>query len=169
MKRPGRSRLINLLTILFMLAAGVGIVLMIRPAGGEEKPSGGEISVTVTIECPDILEEQNYKRLAQPVKDSGLLDGGAQLAKQTVTLSGDATALDALKKVCVQEGLALDIQTAAAGGMTDYVSGIGGLHAGDCTKRSGWVYYLDGSEPEIGLGDCPVTDGSDLKLEFIVY
>ena len=169
MKRSLRSRLINLLTILILAAATVGIILLIRPAQGKNMPSEGELTVSVVIECPDLMEEKNFKKLKQSVKDSGLLDGGATIAEETVSLPDGSTAMDALKEVCGQNDLALDIQKAAVNGMTDYVSGIGGLHAGDCTKRSGWVYYLDGTEPDIGLEQCAVSDGCKLKLEFIVY
>ena len=77
--------------------------------------------------------------------------------------------MDALEIVCEDNGLALDVKKAALGGMSDYVRGIGGLSEGDCTKRSGWVYYIDGAEPEYGLDDCELSDGSQLRLVYIVY
>lgn len=170
MKKTRRSRLINILTVLGVTAAVAAVLLLIRPAGDKPKmpEPGGDVTVSVTIECPDILKEKNYKKLSQSVKDSGLLDGGDTLAEQSVSMS-DATALEALKAVCDDNELSLDIKPAAANGMTDYVYGIGGLCEGDCTKRSGWVYYIDGVEPDVGLGDYLLADGSELRLEFIVY
>ncbi len=169
MKVSLKSRLINLITIALLAAAAVGIILMIRPADGKKHHTGGGLTVSVVIECPDLTEEKNYKRLAQPVKDSGLLDGGATLAEGTVSLADGATAMDALREICDEAHLPLDIERSSVNGITDYVSGIGGLHAGDCTKRSGWVYYLDGSEPDIGLEQCAVSDGSELVVRYIVY
>ena len=86
-----------------------------------------------------------------------------------MSLADGATAMDALREICDEAHLPLDIERSSVNGITDYVSGIGGLHAGDCTKRSGWVYYLDGSEPDIGLEQCAVSDGSELVVRYIVY
>ena len=164
-----RRKAIAIGTAVLFIAAAVFLLSQIRAPAKEEVPRGGDITVSVEITCGNVLEKGNYEKLSQSVKDSGLLDGGNVLAQQKVALKSGAPAMDALKIVCEENGLSLDIEKAAVNGMTDYVYGIGGLCEGDCTRRSGWVYYVDGVEPDTGLEDCPLTADSSLKLEFIRY
>lgn len=165
MKKISAKR-INLITILILCAAAAVVIFMIRPADEEKMTQKGDVTVKVEIDCSAVLEDKNYRELSQAVKDSGLLDGGAVLADTRVQIAQGETAFDALKLCCEENDLKLDAQSS---GSSVYIYGIGGLCEGSCTKNSGWVYSIDGTEPDKPINEYVMKDGGSIRAEFIVF
>lgn len=168
--KPRRAMVINFATVVLIAAAAVLVFLNIRPANAPDESgstAGGDVTVKVEVCCPQIFEEKNFKRLDSAVKESGLLDGGETLVDCEVSLGDGATLMDALTLACENSGLAVDVRHSEIYG--DYLRDVGGLAEGACTKRSGWVYTVNGSSPELAMNKISAADGDGLRVEFIVY
>ena len=87
--------------------------------------------------------------------DGSLGDAGTSSA--TVSLGTGSTAYDAL----VATGVDVSAKGTAYG---IYVSGIGGLSAGSDT---GWVYAVNGSEPNVSADSYELSDGDSVTWTFV--
>lgn len=165
---PRKGLVINAATAAVVAAAGVLIFLNVRTDKPDEKKAEGEeITVSVEICCPQVFEEKNYERLDGKVKESGLLDGGETLAECEISVGEGATMMDALTAACGECELEMDVAHSQMYG--DYLRGIGGLAEGACTKRSGWVYMVNGDEPDLAINKITAEDGDQLRVEFVVF
>ncbi len=152
-------------------AAGCGLISTSPPeppATAAEQPAA-EISVTLDIDFSAVYEAANYDKLAPAVKNAAALPQDGTFAKAEVrTAKEGSTALDILRGYCDENGIMLDVRKGTAG-ISDYVRGIGGLSEGDCTRHSGWVYEIDGVEPDVGMSDTTMQNGGHLFVRYIVY
>lgn len=127
-----------------------------------EKPTepSSKIACTVQAECKAILGKKNKFK-----KDISLVGDGVLLSPVKVYLDDGATAYDALKKACAENGIALNIQNSSFGGI--YVVGIGGIDEKDCGPQSGWVYTVNGQSPSVGLSNYKIKNGDSLALSYV--
>ncbi|MDR1893025.1 MAG: DUF4430 domain-containing protein, partial [Oscillospiraceae bacterium] len=79
------------------------------------------------------------------------------LAPVDINVPESATALEILVDY---SGLAVT-QTASG-----YVSAIGGFTEKQYGGASGWLYYINGKKPGVGLGGCTPTDGDKIELRY---
>ena len=118
-----------------------------------------KITCTVQVECKKILAKKNKFK-----KDIALIEpDGVILAPVKVYLDDGATAYDALKKACDENGIALNVQNSTWG---VYVVGIGGIEEKDCGPQSGWLYFVNGKSPSTGLSNYKIKSGDSLTLSY---
>ena len=62
-------------------------------------------------------------------------------------------------------GLQLEASYTAAYG-SYYVEGIGHLYEFDCGRESGWVYRVNGKQPNYGCSSCVVQKGDNIVWSY---
>ena len=126
---------------------------------------------TLSINFDHIYDEKNYKKLKNELKSDDFLPKSHHFAQnETISFSENDTVFDALLCYCEEKNISLDYQKPSENiYKTAYIKGIGGLYEGDCTKRSGWVYTVNGDKPNVGMSDYVLEDGDDIVIYFTIY
>lgn len=126
---------------------------------------------TLSINFDQIYDEKNYKKLKNELKSDDFLPKSHRFAQnETISFSENDTVFDVLLCYCEEKNISLDYQKPSENiYKTAYIKGIGGLYEGDCTKRSGWVYSVNGDKPNVGMSDYVLEDGDDIVIYFTIY
>ncbi|MDV3518386.1 DUF4430 domain-containing protein, partial [Lentilactobacillus otakiensis] len=88
---------------------------------------------------------------------------GSVIASGSVTVSKGATALDALNTLAAQHGLSI---TTVGSGITAYVKGINDYNAGPAGTMTGWLYSINGNQPNTSIGAYVVANGDRISLNY---
>ncbi|MGF2384877.1 DUF5776 domain-containing protein [Lentilactobacillus otakiensis] len=88
---------------------------------------------------------------------------GSVIASGSVTVSKGATALDALNTLASQHSLSI---TTVGSGITAYVKGINGYNAGPAGTMTGWLYSINGNQPNTSIGAYVVANGDRISLNY---
>lgn len=125
----------------------------------------------LSINFDQIYAEQNYKRLKEELKSGEILPEKHCFADdETISFSENETVFDVLLCYCEEKNISLDYQKPSENiYKTAYIKGIGGLYEGDCTKRSGWVYTVNGDKPNVGMSDYVLENGDNIVIYFTIY
>lgn len=125
----------------------------------------------LSINFDQIYAEQNYKRLKEELKSGEILPEKHCFADdETISFSENETVFDVLLCYCEEKNISLDYQKPSENiYKTAYIKGIGGLYEGDCTKKSGWVYTVNGDKPNVGMSDYVLEDGDNIVIYFTIY
>ena len=107
---------------------------------------------TLTVDCTRVSAELDSEIL------SAESDGYILRDKEVGFDEGD-TVEDVLKDTLTSDRIAFDISDG-------YVSGIGGVNTGDFGELSGWLYYVNGEMPSVGVGEYELSGGEDIKLVY---
>lgn len=126
---------------------------------------------TLSINFDQIYDKKNYKKLKNELKSDDFLPKNHHFAQnETISFSENDTVFDVLLCYCEGKIISLDYQKPSENiYKTAYIKGIGGLYEGDCTKRSGWVYTVNGDKPNVGMSDYVLEDGDDIVIYFTIY
>lgn len=126
---------------------------------------------TLSINFDQIYAEKNYKRLKEELKSDDVLPKSHHFAQdETISFSENDTVFNVLLCYCEEKNISLDYQKPSENiYKTAYIKGIGGLYEGDCTKRSGWVYTVNGDKPNVGMSGYVLEDGDDIVIYFTIY
>lgn len=119
-------------------------------------------SCTLTIECHTLLDNlDNVKESKKKyVPASGVI-----LKKTKVTFTEGETVYDILKRTCKTAGIQLEVSYSGGYG-SYYVEGIGHLYEFDCGRESGWVYSVNGKQPNYGCSSCVVQEGDNIVWSY---
>lgn len=128
----------------------------------EEDTTTSTGSCTLTIECHTLLDNMdNVKESKQKyVPSSGVI-----LKKTKVTFTEGETVYDILKRTCKKAGIQLEVSYSGGYG-SYYVEGIGHLYEFDCGRESGWVYRVNGKQPNYGCSSCVVQKGDNIVWSY---
>lgn len=128
----------------------------------EEENTTSTGSCTLTIECHTLLDNMdNVKESKQKyVPASGVI-----LKKTKVTFTEGETVYDILKRTCKKAGIQLEVSYSGGYG-SYYVEGIGHLYEFDCGRESGWVYSVNGKQPNYGCSSCVVQKGDNIVWSY---
>lgn len=128
----------------------------------EEENTTSTGSCTLTIECHTLLDNMdNVKESKQKyVPASGVI-----LKKTKVTFTEGETVYDILKRTCKKAGVQLEVSYSGGYG-SYYVEGIGHLYEFDCGRESGWVYSVNGKQPNYGCSSCVVQKGDNIVWSY---
>ena len=128
----------------------------------EEENTTSTGSCTLTIECHTLLDNMdNVKESKQKyVPASGVI-----LKKTKVTFTEGETVYDILKRTCKKAGIQLEVSYSGGYG-SYYVEGIGHLYEFDCGRESGWVYSVNGKQPNYGCSSCVVQAGDNIVWSY---
>ena len=122
--------------------------------------SSARISCTVTIECGVILDNMDKLKKGH---EKYVPENGIILDTYSVTVSAGSSAYDALEKACGDNGVKLTASRSVYG---IYVSGINNLDEKDCGKSSGWVYGVNGVNPNKSCGKYKLADGDTVVFSY---
>lgn len=81
------------------------------------------------------------------------------LEEETRVQEDEANAGQAVKNACQSKGFAYQEKD----GLYD---GFGGVES---TKTDGWLFYLNGEQPEVGANDAPVKEGDLVEFRYLNY
>lgn len=126
-----------------------------RTAAPTTEPAGEtERKVEFRIDCTAILDKRDLWKdgIEEVIPKSGVFYSG------TVSFQTGDTVYDILKKICADNGIALDSQYTPLY-ETYYVRGIGNLYEFDCGSESGWKYSVNGILPGVGSSGYTVKNG----------
>lgn len=128
-------------------------------------------SVTLSIDFGIVYDDDNYAKLSDGLKADGVLpENGYFAEKEALNIEENDNVLDVLLRFCDANDIAVDYERAEQNAYgTAYVKGIGGLYEGDCTKKSGWTYEVNGESPKVGMSDLNVSDGDEIEISFVVF
>ena len=128
----------------------------------EEDNTTSTGSCTLTIECHTLLDNlDNVKESKKKyVPASGVI-----LKKTKVTFTEGETVYDILKRTCKTAGVQLEVSYSGGYG-SYYVEGIGHLYEFDCGRESGWVYSVNGKQPNYGCSSCVVQAGDNIVWSY---
>lgn len=113
------------------------------------------------ITCSSVLShmdrlKDNIKKIIPP--DGVILEGTYEFAE------GD-TVFDVLKKVCSEQNIMIDY-VFTPGFSTYYIKGINQLYEFDCGDESGWMYSVNGKEPDMGCSQYKVKKNDNIVFYY---
>lgn len=127
---------------------------------GKKETTSGTITCRVTVECKKILS--NMDKL-----DEGHIDfvppDGYILNNASVTVKNGATAYDAVKKACDENGIILNSTNSSYG---VYIAGFNYIDEKDCGSSSGWLYSVNGKTPGKSCGKYTVQNGDSIVFSY---
>ncbi len=116
---------------------------------------------TLQITCSSVLAhmdqlKENLKKIIPP--DGVILDG-------TYEFSEGDTVFDLLKKVCSKQNILIDY-VFTPGFSTYYIKGINQLYEFDCGDESGWMYSVNGKDPDVGCSQYKVKKNDNIVFYY---
>lgn len=114
----------------------------------EEDTTPQKITVTVSINCENAV---NYGYDIAPYL----------LRNESYTAEQGATAFDALKALCDENGISLKYQRKT------YIQGIGGLNEKDCGGSSGWTYRVNGELLKKPASSYTLQNGDVVEWRYV--
>lgn len=128
----------------------------------EEENTTSTGSCTLTIECHTLLDNMDNVKES---KKKYVPASGVILKKTKVTFTEGETVYDILKRTCKKAGIQLEVSYSGGYG-SYYVEGIGHLYEFDCGRESGWVYSVNGKQPNYGCSSCVVQKGDNIVWSY---
>lgn len=119
-------------------------------------------SCTLTIQCHTLLDNMDNVKES---KKKYVPSSGVILKKTKVTFTEGETVYDILKRTCKTAGIQLEVSYSGGYG-SYYVEGIGHLYEFDCGRESGWVYSVNGRQPNYGCSSCVVQEGDNIVWSY---
>lgn len=116
----------------------------------------------VSIDCLRVLENMDS---LNPDKIDLIPSSGIILPETEVSFKPGETAFDVLKKVCRDNKIHLEFESASTFN-TVYIEGINNLYAFDCGEMSGWMYTVNGSSPNCGCDGFMLNDGDSVRFSY---
>lgn len=125
----------------------------LRPAATAEAKNQCALQIT----CASVLShmdqlKENLKKIIPP--DGVILEG-------TYDFSEGDTVFDLLKRVCSEQNIRIDY-VFTPGFSTYYIKGINQLYEFDCGDESGWMYSVNGKEPDVGCSQYKVKKNDNI-------
>lgn len=120
-------------------------------ATGKDK----QCQCTMSISCEEALKDD--RRLSEE-KRKLLPANGWILKTVKVSFREGESAFAVLKRVCRENGVPLEF-TETPLYNTVYIEGIGNLYEFDCGELSGWLYSVNGWQPNYGASRYALRDG----------
>ncbi|VYU10038.1 DUF4430 domain-containing protein [Clostridium paraputrificum] len=114
--------------------------------------------VTLSIRCDTILD--NMDKFNMEKKD--YINNGVILSSTKVELTeNDKTVFDLLYRVTRGKRIPIDY---SGNKNNAYIKGINHIYEFDCGKQSGWMYRVNGSFPNYGVGNYNLNGGENIEF-----
>lgn len=113
------------------------------------------------ITCAGVLSHMD--ELKEGIKKVIPADG--RIFQGKIAFQEGDTAFDVLKKVCREQNILLDY-TFTPGFATYYIKGINHLYEFDCGDESGWLYSVNGKNPDYGCSQYKLLKGDQVVFYY---
>ena len=136
-------------------------------SGSSEAASSGESAsniktCTISIRCKSILGNMDKLKSG---KNRYVPSNGVILATSSVEFRDGETAYDVTKRACSATGIQIEASYSPVYG-SYYVEGINHLYEFDCGERSGWLYKVNGWEPNYGCSEYKLKNGDSIVWDY---
>ena len=126
----------------------------------QPKPQPQPVKKYVTLEIRVDTILKNYDKLDEKLKNEKFVpSSGVVFVKTKFELKDGETPLDILAKT----GIHMDSQ---GSGGSAYVRGINNVYEFSCGELSGWMYKVNGSYPNSGVGAYTLKDGDVVSFNY---
>ncbi|MGL5439046.1 MAG: S-layer homology domain-containing protein [Filifactoraceae bacterium] len=129
-----------------------------NPQGGGETNGGNNGGGTNNGDENKVTDSKEITVRVSVTGDSSM---GDLIDNYSVTVPNDSVAWVAIKKAFDAKGISYVI-----GFNDNYIRSIGGLGEFDRGPNSGWLYYVNGTKPNIGVGEFTLSDNSNIHLKY---
>lgn len=119
-----------------------------------------DITCTVTIECKSILDKTDKLKAGH---EAYVPQNGIMLDSYTVTVRNGSTAFDAVKQACSSGGISMNATNSSYG---SYIVGFNNIDEKDCGSASGWLYYVNNSQPNKSCSKYAVKNGDSIVFSY---
>lgn len=123
--------------------------------------SSSYITCTVTVECKVILSNMDDLKAGH---EDFVPDDGYIIRSHSVTLKNGATAYDAVKETCDENGVRLNAVSSSYG---TYVAGINNIDEKDCGSQSGWIYKVNNVSPSKSCAKYKLKNGDAITFSYV--
>ena len=89
---------------------------------------------------------------------------GYIIRSHSVTLKHGATAYDAVKEACDENGVRLNAVSSSYG---TYVAGINNIDEKDCGSQSGWIYKVNNVSPSKSCAKYKLKNGDAITFSYV--
>lgn len=132
---------------------------------------------TITITCIEAVN--NPGKLTNAAKKEFIPSDGYILKKTEIEITEGMTVFDVLKQACKNGRCSADCKYCQAGGIqleyndnnafgTYYIEGIHQIYEKDFGSKSGWMYRVNGINPNYGCSSYEVKDGDVIEFYYTV-
>ena len=114
--------------------------------------------VTIAIDCKTIL--QNRDKAEAGLIDNKLIPSdGIILKESTVDIFEKDNVLTVLKRICKQNKIHIDADSS-------YVKAINHIYEMSVGESSGWLYFVDGLQPNVGANQYKLKGGEKIVFAY---
>lgn len=149
----------------------------------EDQPVSGQIAGGNSVSVPAVTEPPaNQKREcflqvscenvwdhADQLKDSikKILPADGMIVEGKYAFDEGDTVFDVLKQACQEKNILIDY-VYTPGFSTYYIKGIHHLYEFDCGDESGWMYTVNGKNPDVGCSQYELAAGDQVSFYYTV-
>ena len=120
--------------------------------------------VTISIECKTILN--NMDKVDKGILDNNLIPkDGIILGETKVTAYSKDNVYTLLQRVCREKKIHLDCALEPVF-KTYYIKGINYIYEMSVGESSGWMYFVDGVQPDQGISLYKLKGGEKIKVAY---
>lgn len=142
----------------------LALIFAVAATACDDAPKNKIGEVSVTIDCRTILD--NMEKVEQGLLDNNIIPvSGVILGKTNVDIFEGDSAYDALARVCKQHKIQLDSDYDPIF-RTHYVTGINYIYEMSVGGSSGWMYFVDGQQPDVGISNFALNGGEEIVVAF---
>lgn len=114
--------------------------------------------VTIAIDCKTIL--QNKDKAEAGLIDNKLIPSdGVILKESTIAIYEKDNVLTVLKRICKQNKIHIDADSS-------YVKAINHIYEMSVGESSGWLYFVDGLQPNVGANQYKLKGGEKIVFAY---
>lgn len=147
----------KLVSILVLICLSLSFAMLFSGCTNDLGAKVGE--ATISIECKTILD--NMDKVDKALLDNDIIPNDGVILSEFVTaVYQKDTVYTLLKRVCKQKKLHLDCT------YDHYIRGINHIYEMSVGESSGWMYFVDGNEPNKGIGQYKLVGGENIKIAY---
>ena len=139
------------------------IVVALKVTGSPVLP-GGTKTCVFEITCADLADDMS-QLTNESLKDY-IPEDGVILPPTEYQFEEGTTVYDALADLCKANKIHMESKYETVY-QSYYVEGIGHLYEFDAGKQSGWLYTVNGKQPEYGAGKVELQDGDHVIWYYV--
>ena len=156
-----KSRRIVIIVVVLLFLASIFAALKIT---GSPVLPGGTKSCTIEITCAALSEDMSAltnKALKDYIPEDGVI-----LPPTEYSFEKGKSVYDALADTCKANKVHMESKYESVYG-SYYVKGIGHLYEFDAGPRSGWLFKVNGKNPDYGAGKVELQEGDQILWYFV--